>query len=784
MAYSKPTTNVNDLTRIHVRILRNTFWNQDNLYGIYKVEIMGSKAGEDGIEAIEESTITGNFEKKFFYGEEYIMYAKETVHPRYGRQYAVSLVQHLVDTPDRIKSFLLQCCNSQPIVDQLLKKYGGEDLVQRIVDNNVDYSDIKGMKDARFHAMRDKVLENQHMKDIIIGLSKFGITPLQMKRLVERFGAAAIAKIEENPYHLCKIKGIGFARADEVAKAMGFDLESPFRIRECIRFILLEAQSDGQSWLSRESVVAKAQELLEIRPELISSEINNTEDKVEGESIEDVVVIENRVAMLNVYLAELNLSKWLKERNENVKALNIDVEAFLDEMEKTENITFTDEQKQFFYNLKDFGVNFLIGYAGCGKSFLLKFALKIFDRLGMSVLLCAPTGKAAKVMEDYTGRKASTLHRAFGLFGKTEEEEVGEASKACQDDVIVCDEASMNGVLMLSKAIKGIGNHNARIIFIGDDAQLPSVEVGRFLGDCIESGVFHITKLTKVFRQQEGGVLDAATKVRLGQSFVENDFDGKRIYGTQKDMILHCVEPEKVAQKVVDYYSSVLSIPVWEMEGDEPKLDAEGKKIHKRDEHGNFVYKYTVDDVMVLTPQKTTDKGTRAINSAIQSLVNPPNTYKEEVSFGKDVIFREGDRIINRQNNYKAENALGEEVVVFNGEMGTIIKIDKEARKIHIDYGFDTILTSFDALDTILHAYCLTIHKSQGSGFKVVILVIDHSHQFMLNRNLIYTGITRTKQNLVIVGQSMIINRSLKKNSTVTRNSFLKDFLTGTINEA
>jgi exodeoxyribonuclease V alpha subunit len=285
------------------------------------------------------------------------------------------------------------------------------------------------------------------------------------------------------------------------------------------------------------------------------------------------------------------------------------------------------------------------------------------------------------------------------------------------------------------------------LIFIGDDFQLPSVEVGNFLHDSINSGVFKITKLTKVFRQKDGGILDTATKIRLGEQYVDSNFDGVQEFG--KDMTLHCCDPAHTADGAIYYYKKALK-------------------------NG-----YSPEDIVVLSPTKKGPKGTRYLNGKIQEIVNPKVSGKNELAHGMDTVFREGDMVLNTQNNYEALNIFDEQVTIVNGEHGVIKKIDLEKKQAIIDYGDEAgeVITPFSSLDAVIHSYAMTIHKVQGSGFKIVILLIDHSHQFQLNANLIYTGKTRAKEHLYVIGQANIINRSAKKNVSMERNSFLKEFL-------
>jgi exodeoxyribonuclease V alpha subunit len=418
------------LTKLDVRIISG-YYKPETGWGFFDVELLNSKNNnqENSWAASAESAkITGEFERKYFRGEEFYMYGVYADHPKFGPQWQVKFVQAKFDTPDRIKSFLYQCA-AKGVIDQLVNKYKDQDIVKLIMDNNVDYSDIKGMGDHRFTALREKIIENEQMKDVIIGLSQYGITPNQMKKICAKFGARAVQAIEENPYNLCKIKGIGFQKADDIAKNMGFDMDSPFRIQEGIRYILIEAMGEGHSWLSSSELLRKGMEILSVKDTLIDEQLDK---------IEDVIDHEGKYALMKVYKAEKYIAERLKEMNVAGEPLDFDVEAFIVEQEANTELLpngFTDEQKQFFYNIRDYGVNFLIGNAGCGKTFMLQFAIAIFEKLNLQYQLVAPTGKAAKVLSGYAKRLASTIHRAFKIFGK--EDDDAQAKFFVYDDEIV-----------------------------------------------------------------------------------------------------------------------------------------------------------------------------------------------------------------------------------------------------------------------------------------------------------------------------------------------------------
>lgn len=737
-----------ELIRLDVQIIRDTFMTHDGSgYAVYEVEVfnIGDILPKDELPFYGSSFVTkvkGNFEKKFHAGEEYSMYCVLEDHPRYGKQYKVQIVQAKFDTVASAKAFLMEFCEPS-IVNQLIEHYGAG-VIEKILNKEVDTNYIKGMGSHRFNLLYEKVKENEYMKDIIIELGEFGITPLQMKKAVALFGANAVQRIKENPYELCKISGIGFLKADEIAQGMGFDMKSPFRVKECIKYVLMQNSKDGHSWMERDEVIQGVQD---------NTRLSRADVEKHAFDIEGVVELHDgdggneRFALEKAFKAEKFIAETLLKMRDSSTELDYDADAFIEEQMKKYNITLTDEQKQIFYNLKKNRVNFLVGYAGCGKSFLQKMILNLMDKMKKHVLLLAPTGKAAKVMEGYTGRDASTIHRAVGYIEGFDE------VKDIIADFIILDEASMADIYILRMLFKALKNPNVRILIVGDDFQIPSVGVGNFLHDCIESNAFLVTKLTKVFRQEDGGILDIATKTRLKQKFISTNFLGKAEFGS--DTVIWCVPQEKMVNGYTYCYKQAL-------------------------EAG-----YKVDDIIILSPRKAGELGTEAVNKTIQSIVNPPADNKREVNF-HNVIFREGDRVINIKNNYKAlihykllKGADEEEctTVVYNGDTGVIVEINDIEKYILIDYGFDIIRTYYIQLETILHSYCLTIHKSQGSGFSAVIVLADKAHKWQLNANLLYTAWTRAKKFLRGLCQADVINSAMRKNVNLTRNTFLCEFL-------
>jgi RecD/TraA family predicted helicase len=787
----KSKKNLEQYHEIEVIIERKRMYRGD--YGIYVVQVvkdseeLGFDDTTDGNTRFTKksaytTTVKGTFDKEFYPGEQYVMYGTWQFNEQYKtKDYSIVSYKNPINDPNQVKAFLLTCTNSNRIVDQIVNKYG-KDAIKLFADDQLDYGDIDGMGDALYNTIRDKVLENLYMQEIIMELSQYDVTVNQMRKIMRKFGASAAAKVKENPYLLCKIRGIGFVKADKIAQNMGISAESPFRIIECVKYALEQCTASGHTWSLRNSLADDCYNAMKMtcRRSLIEDAIDNTYQTSEGyTAIEgtdgDVLLINGtRLTLRRYYEAELFIATFIKKKLTDSKPLKVNVDAFVEKV-KADNPTITEQQISLFSTVRDHAAALLVGYAGCGKSWITKMLLDMVR--GSSILLLAPTGKAAKVIEEYTGSKASTIHRAIGIYGgDDDEEDDGDGKNESWHDWIIVDESSMGDVVTIAKLLKAVKNPNARLLFIGDDFQLTSVGAGNFLHD-LKNGNIPMVELTKVFRQSEGGILDIATKVRNNEKWFADNFplnlpvyikdeEGNQIVNPEyeekckygNDMVIHPLSSGEVMQKgILFYYREALK-------------------------------RFAPDEIVVVTPMKKYDLGTEVLNKLIQEIVNPASPGKKQVVFGKDErisqIYREGDRIINIKNNYKAKNIFDQETTIYNGDMGVIKSIDNEKGQMVVDYGFDEVRMSTNAsgLGTIIHAYALTIHKSQGSGFKCVIMVTDKSHRGdprnpMLTANLIYTGITRTREQMYWVCQADIVNHAMNVVATKKRNCFLAEML-------
>lgn len=652
----------------------------------------------------------------------------KTIHPRYGVGYQVKWIEQILPSSVAEQRAYLKSILTPLQVEAIYEAYPNEDVIQLFKDNTFDFKRVKGIGEITYKNIREKVLENLNVQAALSKLSRYNITYNMILKLIRQYGSSelAIQKVESNPYCLATdISGVGFLKADSIAHSMNFDPQSSFRIRAAIEYVIEQEQFNGHTYISAKQLTEMTQDLLQLPADLITEQINVHEN---------IVRIDDKIALKRTYEAEKYISVKLKEMLENSTQLGFDPDEFIQEQEELLNIKLTEQQKGFIYNIKKSNVNLLIGYAGTGKSQMQKLLINLLKKLGITYRYLSPTGKAAKILTNYIGEEATTIHRAIGF----------DLKGIIPEQFVIVDESSMLGVLLASRLLKNCTHPRLRILFVGDPFQLPSVEAGCLLHDLISSGIFPVTELNHVFRQEEGGILDVATKIRQGTPFIESDFSGGQMFG--KDLQFYSVEQEKMIGGYKYGFNKLLE-------------------------------NYEADDIMVLSPTKKGNLGTISINTVIQDIVNPKSDDKVEYEYGTGVFYRVGDSIINTKNLYEVNTIDGEKTNVVNGDMGKIIEIDLHNKKMIIDYGFAKVPVSFSDLDTILHSYCITIHKSQGSAAKAVIVLFDKSHTYQLNANLIYTAITRAKEYVFMLCQANVINRAIKKVENLQRNTFLKDLL-------
>ncbi|UUV45896.1 RecD-like DNA helicase [Bacillus phage vB_BanS-Thrax1] len=730
---------------VEIRVVptQEMFFNDEDYYGIYRCDVC-----PDDIEKITENewTLTryGNISFKggcppLDIGTEYVATIKPDTSSNYAGSYLLEAIKKEKPITVEQQRFFLEAILTEKQINNIFEYYNdGEDIVGMIQDGTFEYQEIHGLGDKSFEKLRDKVLQNIDMSEILSFLSKYGIKYNMIAKLVKEYKNPQIVidKINKNPYVLTEIKGVGFKKADEIAKAVGHSMTSKFRIDACFRYIIGEENNNGNSWIGHKQLLNRAIELLNISKKLIDERLE--------EGAEEVLCKDERYTTKAVYEAEKYVARKLTEFRTRSKKIFTDEELdnFLDNYCETHGVELEENQRKFFFDWNENAVLLLVGGGGMGKSWLQRILLELIDTKHLRTALLAPTGKASKVMQGYTGRQASTIHRKAGVFDNKED-----ARKDITEDIIIVDESSMCDIFILAKFFNAITNTSARVLFVGDDFQLPSVGVGNFLYDAIHSASVTVSRLKKVFRQKDGGILDVATKIREGKKFLNDTDEGRKVFG--KDCVFHLVDQEFVRDGVLHHYANVIK-------------------------------RFDPEDVVVLSPTKKGKLGTVEINKEIQKIVNPASARKKEKEFGKKekVIFRVGDAVMNTVNTYEIETLDGGVADIFNGDTGKIVDIDEVQKVVIVDFEGIVVKIKFEvALSSLLHCWATTIHKSQGSQYQVVIVIVDKSMKYQLNANLLYTGVSRAKKFLLVLGQANAINHGISKFANMERRSFLQEMI-------
>ncbi|QIW89929.1 Dda-like helicase [Bacillus phage Izhevsk] len=742
------------MEKIEIKVIptKQLFFDSESSFGIYACEVNPEHIDKVKVNNYGNISFKG-IAPNLDLGTEYTAVVTPDEKSTYRGSYILeSIKQERPTTVAEQKNFFKMIL-TETQVENIFAVYEGQDVIDMIQNDTFDYSKVKGLGDKTYDKMKEKVLMNLDMSELLVFLGKHGIKYNMVSKLLKEYKNPQIVmeKIEENPYVLSKVKGIGFKTCDAIAKAMGYDMKSKHRIRACILFVINQENTNGHSWIERKQLLNKAIELLNINKSYIEDVLDT--------GFKHIVNIDSRYATRKVYEAEAFVAMKMSQfKTQSTKLFETKfLDEFLDDYCNRNSVELEENQRQFFHDWNENNLLLLIGGGGMGKSWLQRILLELIDTKYLKTALLAPTGKASKVMTGYTGKEASTIHRKIGSF-----DEDREANLTIEEDVIIVDESSMCDISILSKLFGAITNYNTRILFVGDDFQLPSVGVGNFLYDAINSGCVKVSRLKKVFRQKDGGILDISTDVRHGKKNFDNSLEGRKVFG--KDCVFHLVDQEYVFDGIVHHYSNVIK-------------------------------RFDPEEVVILSPTKKGRLGTMRINRAVQEIINPASPTKKEHEFGSEdnkTIFRVGDSVMNTVNMYNMttvnslfgtlddmlEDDGGGTADVFNGDTGKIVAINEEDKTVIVDFEGVVIRFKFeDAKSTLIHSWAMTIHKSQGSQYKVVIVVLDKSMKYQLNANLIYTGLSRAKSFLLVLGQAEAFNHGVGKFANMERRSFLQEML-------
>lgn len=686
-------------------------------------------------------------------GEYIVIEGEETFHPTYGEQ--IKVTSYEIKEPEDLLAV------QRYLASGAIKGIGGG-LAKRITDKFGDktfeimekeperLAEVKGITERKAMDFGEQFAEKREMRNALLFLQKYGISNQLAVKIYNEYHEELYHIVEENPYQLAEdINGIGFKIADDIGRRIGIQNNSDYRIRAGILYVLTLANNSGHVFLPKDILEKNAEEILGV----LAMDIDRV---LVDMAFDKSVVVKEEDGMVRVYTnalyqAELNCARMLLDLNGKTKISKAHVEYILEQVRDQESIDLDEKQMLAVREALTRGVLIITGGPGTGKTTTINTIIHVLKNEGLEILLAAPTGRAAKRMSETTGEEAQTIHRMLQYNGGVEMEDQEERFERNQwnpleADVIIIDEMSMVDIYLFHNLLKAI-SVGTRVIFVGDVNQLPSVGPGNVLRDMIQSEKFPVVWLDKIFRQAaESDIIVNAHKINRGEDIsLENQ---------SKDFF--CL-PRQDSH-------GVLEVMLWLVREKMPKYcDCEPF------------------EVQVLTPMKKGELGVARCNEVLQRYLNPPAPNKNQVE-AHGTLFREGDKVMQIKNNYQITwEARGynnirvmEGTGIFNGDTGLIRSIDSYAKEVKVEYDdYKTVTYSFSALDELELSYAITIHKSQGSEYPAVVLPLMGGPRMLMNRNLLYTAVTRGKKCVTIVGSEDSVRKMILNESEQTRYSTL-----------
>ena len=725
-----------NLADLQGQIERITFTSEETGYTVAKIKVYGRR---------DLVTIIGNIINPTP-GEIIKMKGEWGNHPKYGEQFKIVFCQ--TTTPASVYgiekylgSGLIKGIG--PVMAKRIVKMFKEKTLE-VIENEINkLVDVEGIGQKRIGMIRKAWEEQKEIRAVMIFLQAHGVSSGYAAKIFKQYGNEAIKIVQENPYRLTTdIFGIGFITADKIAEKLGFAKDSELRAAAGILYVLHELTDEGHVYYPYDPLIKKCKEMLDIDREIIVKAIGTV-------AVDKQIVIEDinqdlaefqennkAVYLAGYHIAEKNLAVRLKTLVNAPQAIRkIDSEKAIQWVQEKLSITLADKQIEAVQRASENKVMIITGGPGTGKTTIINAILKIFSAVKANIMLAAPTGRAAKRMSETTGHESKTIHRLLeynmrkGGFQKNEESPLD-----C--DLLIVDEASMIDTLLMHHLLKAIPV-TATFIMVGDVNQLPSVGAGNVLKDIIDSGILPVVQLNEIFRQaKESSIIVNAHKINEGiiPNLKSNQDKVDDFYFIEQE------DPEKVLEMIINLVR---------------------ERIPKR-----FGFN-SVNDIQVLTPMHRGTVGAGNLNIELQKALNPG----EEGVLRGGRLFKVNDKVMQIVNNYDKE--------VYNGDIGRIAAIDEEAKEVKVIMDDRDIVYDYSDLDELVHAYAVSVHKSQGSEYPAVVIPILTQHYVLLQRNLLYTGVTRGKKLVVIVGTKKAMAIAVKNNKTEKRYTLLKQRLIG-----
>lgn len=677
-------------------------------------------------------------------------------HATYGKQFKIASFS--IEAPEDLFSIERYLASGAikgigpSLASRIVKKFKEDSF--RIIENEPErLAEIKGISERKAQEIYKQFHDKQDMRQAMMFLGKYGISTAYAVKIYNEYGSRLYDIIRENPYQLAEdVSGIGFRLADDIARRAGVGMDSDYRVRSGVIYVLLQASMNGHVYLPMDELKRQAAEILEIDGELVEKQLMDLsiDKKVILKKIED----EQVVYASSYYYLELGTARMLKNLNIRYDVSLRAAEKQIERIEKNEGIELDEMQCTAVVEAARNGVLVITGGPGTGKTTTINAMIHFFENEGLDIRLAAPTGRAAKRMTEATGYEAQTIHRMLELTGGPEDG-VGShfernEQNPLETDVIIIDEMSMVDIHLMHALLKAV-MPGTRLIMVGDVNQLPSVGPGNVLKDIINSHCFNVVKLTKIFRQaMESAIIKNAHKIN----------DGETLDLNIKTTDFFCLK----RYQVTDVQGVLIALV----------RDILPKNVGAAS-----------NEIQVLTPMRKGELGVERLNKLLQEYLNPKDESKREKEVGER-LFREGDKVMQIKNNYQLEWEITDRynipvekgVGVFNGDMGKVVEINFFAEQMTVEFDEGRkIVYPFNQLDELELAYAVTVHKSQGSEYPAVVMPLLTGPKMLFNRNILYTAVTRAKKCVAIVGSEQTVAQMIQNERQQMRYSSLSKWL-------
>ncbi len=710
------------LIELQGQLERITYFNEENHYTIAKLKVQGQK---------HLVTIVGNL-ISVSPGEVLKLKGTWDIHPKYGEQFKIASYETVVPaTVKGIERYLgsgLIKGIGPVMAKRLVGKFGVGTL--DIIETDIGrLREVEGIGEKRIEMIKTAWSEQKDIRDVMLFLQGHEVSSAYAAKIFRQYGRESIKVVKENPYRLATdIFGVGFLTADKIAGKLGIPKDSQIRAEAGILYVLRKLSEEGHVFYPYEPLIDECRKILDIDSEVIINALKNIASE------KRIVIEDGSIYLAEFYISEVGIAKYVKTILHAPKNLiRFDKDKTIELVQKELNIVLADNQIKAIRESLDRKIMVITGGPGTGKTTIINAIIRIYRRSGQGVMLAAPTGRAAKRMSEATGYEAKTIHRLLEYSPKNGGFKKNEGDRL-DSDLIVIDEASMVDTILMYHLLKAVPE-SATLILVGDVDQLPSVGAGNVLKDIIDSQTIPTVKLNEIFRQsRESLIIVNAHKINRGEFPVLTSDRDK----TQDFYFFELEEPEKVSSMILNMCKN--RIP------------------------DKFGYD-PVNDIQVLTPMHRGIVGASNLNAELQGHLN--HSADELARGGK--VFKKGDKVMQIRNNYDKD--------IYNGDIGRIATINREEQEVIVDYDGRLIAYDFTDLDEIILAYAVSVHKSQGSEYPAVVLPLLTQHYMLLQRNLLYTAITRGKKLVVIIGTKKALAIAIKNNKPQLRYTNLKNRL-------